>query len=91
MISLLFALGPLTARELADHIGRIHREAKRLDKPELADWSPAENEVPSHLRALQNAVPPLATMIDGEWEAVLVVTKPKTSETQKGLFDDDEG
>jgi len=86
MIDLLRALpDPMTTAAIVAHVTRL----KRLD-PESVKDLPAPNEIPSHLRALENARPQLARQNErGEWEAVPqqpAAEKPR--EKQKGLFDD---
>jgi hypothetical protein len=82
MIDLLRALSPITASELIAHVARL----KRTDPVSSADL-PEPNEVPSHLRAFEKAVPPLAVLLPtGEWDAVPVVVAPaKPKDVQKGF------
>lgn len=82
MIDLLRVLSPITTKDLVAHVARV----KRCDPVASADL-PEPNEVPSHLRAFEKAVPPLAVLLpNGEWEAVpekVVVREPK--DVQKGF------
>jgi hypothetical protein len=76
---------PMTTAAIVSWVALL----KRTD-PESVKDLPAPNEIPSHLRALENARPQLARQNErGEWEAV--PEKPaeqKPREEQKGLFDD---
>jgi len=86
MIDLLRAIpDPMTTAAIVAHVARL----KRLD-PESVKDLPAPNEIPSHLRALENAKPQIARQNErGEWEAVPQQPEArKPRDKQKGLFDD---